>query len=259
MLPAVLAGRFVSQVRATMLIEVDRHTASDMRHWQELEAADLAHAETLERKEQQALDVICEFARKDCYAGVSWGKDSTVLAHLIWRAAEELRWPVPCVWVKVNPICNPHCVLVEKYFLGRWEINYHQIDVECRRDLFGVHATGTLETGFSRAAERFGDRYLSGIRSEESGGRSLRGIIHGPVTKRTCAPLQYWRTRDVFAYLAKYSLPVHPAYGMLGGGRWDRDRIRVASLGGRRGDGAGRVEWESEYYSDWLAMFDNPH
>ena len=57
---------------------------------------------------------------------------------------------------------------------------------------------------------------------------------------------------ETFGYLAAHDLPVHPAYAMLGGGRWERDRIRVASLGGRRGDGIGRAEWEREYYSDVL-------
>ena len=57
---------------------------------------------------------------------------------------------------------------------------------------------------------------------------------------------------DVMAYLARFNLPVHPAYGMLGSGRYDRERIRVATLGGERGGGAGRREWESEYYGDVL-------
>ena len=38
----------------------------------------------------------------------------------------------------------------------------------------------------------------------------------------------------------------------LPGGRFPRDRIRVASLSGRRGDGMGRAEWEREYYGDVL-------
>jgi len=49
-----------------------------------------------------------------------------------------------------------------------------------------------------------------------------------------------------------YNLPVHPAYAMTAGGRWDRKHIRVASLGGQRGAQYGRREWEREYYGDVL-------
>jgi phosphoadenosine phosphosulfate reductase len=37
---------------------------------------------------------------------------------------------------------------------------------------------------------------------------------------------------------------------MLGGGRWDRNYIRVAEIGDIHGNGIGRTEWESEYYND---------
>lgn len=60
----------------------------------------------------------------------------------------------------------------------------------------------------------------------------------------------------MFAYLHRFDLPVHPAYAMSRGGLWDRDRIRVASLGGRRGEGMGRAEWERAYYGRELTRLE---
>jgi phosphoadenosine phosphosulfate reductase len=75
----------------------------------------------------------------------------------------------------------------------------------------------------------------------------------GVSSEQTCAPIGWWKAEDVFAYLYKYKLPVHPAYAMTQGGQWDRKRIRVASLGGRRGRGMGRAQWERAYYRDVLS------
>ena len=72
----------------------------------------------------------------------------------------------------------------------------------------------------------------------------------GESTERTCAPLGGWTGADVFAYLHTHRLPVHPAYACSLGGVLDRDRIRVAALGGERGRGHGRAEWERRYYGD---------
>ena len=74
----------------------------------------------------------------------------------------------------------------------------------------------------------------------------------GDRDRENAGPAGLVSAADVFAYLASRQLPVHPAYAMLGGGRYQRDRIRVSSLGGRRGDGMGRAEWEREYYGDIL-------
>ena len=238
-----------------MLIESHRHTAADLELWREYEAADLRWyaSNRIEAKSQKALDTIVEFTRKPCYAGISWGKDSTVLAHLLHRVANEYQVCIPSFWIVVNPICNPDCEAVEDNFLERHYLDYRRIKIECRRDLLGVHATGTLEAGFSEAMRLAKtERHLSGVRGDESGQRDMRMRTFGTMSIRTCAPIGWWSAKDVFAYLAYHKLPVHPAYGMLGGGRWQRDRLRVASLGGKRGTGIGRAEWEQEYYSDAL-------
>ena len=240
-----------------MLIVSPRHRPRDLELWAEQEEADLIHAGTtaFAAKVERAIDEICDFAaRKRCYAGVSWGKDSTVLAHLIHSGVSRLKDATPTlVWVKVSPIANPDCDRVADDFLERFWAPYHRVDIDCDRDLFGFHATGTLERGFSQAARFTGaTAHISGVRAEESGERKWRMRKWGAETIRTLAPIGWWSHADVFGYLASRDLPVHPAYAMQGGGRWPRSRIRVASLGGRRGDGMGRAEWEAEYYGDLL-------
>lgn len=86
----------------------------------------------------------------------------------------------------------------------------------------------------------------------------MRCARWGISTERTCAPLAWWTAADVFAYLATHDLPVHPAYAMLGGGRWRRERLRVAEIGDTHGKGGGRLEWETEYYGDALRRLQAP-
>lgn len=231
------------------LIPSERHTNADLRLWAEYEHADLVHAANLDAKIERSLKEIADFAAKACYVGVSWGKDSTVLAHLIATSKPEL----PVVWHKIEPIKSPECEAVRDRFLAQWPLNYSEITRWCRRGKTEWHASGTLESAASEAAQRFGERRILGIRADESTERRLTCLVNGTSSAFSCRPLAWWTAQDVFSYLARYELPVHPAYAMLGGGRYDRGRLRVASLGGKRGDGIGRAEWEREYYGDVLA------
>ncbi len=82
----------------------------------------------------------------------------------------------------------------------------------------------------------------------------MRMSIHGISSLRTCAPIGWWTGGDVYAYLHQHGLPVHPAYACTMGGELDRDRVRVASLGGTRGTEFGRRQWEWAYYRDEIAV-----
>ncbi len=232
-----------------MLIPSIKHTPQDLALWREQEEADLLHP--LKDKPAKALEEMRSFCerlraeKRGLYVGVSWGKDSTVVAHL----ASLLSNPPPLVFVRVEPIFNPDCLLVRDAFLQSHPIvTYKEYLTHARRSPSGWHASGTLEAGFKQAAADTGAAYISGVRAEESTTREIRCHTHGVSSKNTCAPLAWWSTQDVFTYLAVNKLPVHPAYAMQGGGRWLREHLRVASLGGRRGDGHGRAEWEAEYY-----------
>lgn len=237
-----------------MLIASPRHSAADLRHWATLERGDalLAKSTRLAEKERRAAKTIAAFAgSRRCYLGVSWGKDSVVVAGIAARAGVR----VPFVWVRVEPMANPDCVLVRDAFLRAHNVDYHEILVQCERGPDGQYPeTGRLKEGFVAAAERFGDAYISGVRGDESGSRKRRMAMHGTDTLRTCAPIGWWSGDDVFAYLYAHGLPVHPAYACTMGGALDRKRLRVATIGGSRGTGHGRAEWETRYYRETLRL-----
>lgn len=244
------------------LIRVPQQTERDIEAWERDAQADpiVARSARHKRKVEQATEALRAFAAAGpCYAGVSWGKDSVCVAGLI----AELQLPITLVWIRVEPVANPHCVLVRDEFLSRYpSLGYVEIQEWCERDPErGWLAKGTLERGFARAAKLFGESYVSGVRGEESAARKLRMRAHGISSSKTCAPIGWWSGADVFAYLHARDLPVHPAYAMSMGGAIKRERLRVASLGGsserlsgiaydggKRGDGFGRLEMERRYY-----------
>lgn len=227
-----------------------------------------AQLRTVRARFALALDAIEAFAAKGpCYVGVSWGKDSTVVAHLAWRLAVERGVRLPLAWVRREPIDNPECYLVRDAFLARFpEVAEHEIRIDCAYDPAHPECWWVAgdprrspdarpkQQGFARVAAMFGDRYVSGVRGAESGDRKKRMRSSGVATDRTCAPIGWWPTTDVFAYLRAYDLPVHPAYAMTMGGVYPRDRLRVGGIGSHHGRGHGRAEWEARYYPDVVRL-----
>lgn len=230
-----------------MLIASDRHTEEDLRVWASFAGYDetLGASDRMRRLEDRALEAIADFGR--CHVGVSWGKDSVVVAHL----ARRIDSSIPLVWVREEPFRNPDCAAVRDAFLVRCPGHYDEIEAWGRQGDDGVwHATGSIEAGFDEAARRYGARYISGIRAEESAIRKLRVARWGTTSPNTCAPIARWSGVEVFAYLAHHDLPIHPAYAMSFDGALERTRLRVSSLGFRKGRGRGRHEWERHYYRD---------
>ena len=230
-----------------MLIPCDRHTPADLATWRRLEAQDALHW----RAHRRRLERMADTARRDverfavggpCYVGYSCGKDSRVLVDVL----DGLGLPV--VYVEVLPHANPFNGPVLADLAARG-IVVDTVTVQCERAPDGSWlGTGRLEAGFALAAERFGNRYVSGVRADESYARQMRLVGHGISTERTCAPLSRWTGADVFAYLHGHGLPVHPAYAMSLGGRFPREHLRVATIGGVRGAQYGRREHEMVYY-----------
>lgn len=247
-----------------MLIESTRYTAHDLAAWESAERADAVWCRhsAFDAAVRKAADAIRAFValRSDgeAYCGVSWGKDSVVTADLVARFAPG----VPLVWVRVEPDYNPDCLLVRDAFLTLHP-GVPYLEVEVQRGGGSYVAHGTLERGMAIARERLrATRYISGVRGEESGARTLRMRKHGAATRNTLAPIGWWTGRDVFAYLHQRRLPVHPAYACTMGGSLDRERVRVGPLGGqvgaRPGDGFGRAEWERRYYGRELRALAAP-
>lgn len=244
-----------------MLIRCDKHTKEDLALWDEYEEAfDAPRAATqaLSLAEERACHEIEQFAKSgNCYISVSWGKDSVVVADLAMRNGINL----PIVSLRCVPSHNPYCDAVRDSILSIYDNAYYDEIIVDYGDIYSRGLTDAEQdketdklffAGFKEASRKYGDRHVSGIRQYESAIRNLRVRRFGLSTEHACAPIGRWSTEAVFAYLYKYNLPVHPNYGMLGGGKWDRHRIRVAEIGDIHGNGIGRAEWENEYYQDEL-------
>lgn len=249
-----------------MLIDSPRITARDRETWAAHERVDAVHAQrrALRDKEARAIDAMREFAaRGPCYVGVSWGKDSTVVAHLACRLAADGGPRLPIVWVRREPIDNPECHLVRDAFARMFpEADMHEVRIDCEYDPAHPQCwwrkgdprrtpdARPKQQGFAEVARRWGERYVSGVRAAESGARVARMRAYGVSTERTCAPIGWWSTADVFAHLYRHGLPVHPAYALTAGGLYQRDRLRVGSIGSHHGQGHGRADWERRYYPE---------
>ncbi len=221
-----------------MLIHSPRHRTDDVDTWIASERVDAIECQMsgFRHRVSESVKTIVEFvAAGPCYAGVSWGKDSVVLAHLVHLYAPD----VPLVWVKTQRF-NPDCPQVRDVFLSMFPTaRYDEVDVP-----YDV-ADGP---GFKMVAGRYVDRYISGVRADESGPRRVGLKNRGLSTAHTCSPLGWWMGRHIFAYLYDLGLPVHPAYACTQGGLWSRERLRVSSLGAEQGTQFGRAEWENYYY-----------
>jgi phosphoadenosine phosphosulfate reductase len=223
------------------LIASHRHTRADLDHWRICEARDREYLRRcgarLDALTVDAVRTIDEFsAAGPCYVSVSWGKDSTVIAHLAHLADAQ----IPLVWFPAGAIENPDCTMVRDAFVDRFGSRYFEISVPPDGDPDSWDVTTEA-------------RRISGLRSDESTARALSAAVHGTATARSCRPILRWTADDVFAYLSRHDLPVHPAYACTLGGTLDRGRVRVGPVGGERGAGRGRSEWELRYYRQEIA------
>lgn len=248
-----------------MLIVTERHKPEDLEIWKDYEEIDAIHAQEkkLNFKIEKAAESLIAFTSSPCYLGVSWGKDSVVVADLCARN----KIGVPFVHLRCIPSHNAYCDMVRDEFLKKYPSVFYKEIIVDYSDIYARNLPPHIQDkltdiewykGFKEASIQFGDRHISGVRGKESNVRMLRMKRWGISSPNTCAPIGYWSTDDVFAYLYTYNLPVHPNYGMLGGGRWNRERIRTAEIGDIHGTGGGRTEWEREYYPDILARIKKP-
>ncbi len=252
-----------------MLIRVPQHSSRDLEVWERESRADpiVARSARHRARVERAQDALADFlAGGPCYVGVSWGKDSVCVAHLAITVAPD----VPIVWVHRDPMDVPYCDLVEARFSACFpDAQIHTIRIRCvpgRREgadesWWAAKADDTpdysdypKQIGFRIAAQRFGPRYVSGVRADESSARRVSIRSRGLSTRNTCSPIAHWTGADVYAYLHSHGLPIHPSYAMTMGGLLSRDRIRVGSIGGPHGRGHGRAEWERHYYGWYLSQ-----
>lgn len=223
-----------------MLIKTHRHTWQDLELWQDYEESDLTGYWSV-KKRNWSIDVILDWASSHdrVVACTSWGKDSVVLLHLLMLSGVK----VPVVYMRFRDRANPDCDLVRDEFLRMFPMDYHE-------EVFDYSKVRKSGLHWKAIAKKWGEFRLTGIRNDESGKRQLQWNMTGFSSLHSCRPLSLWTNKEIFAYIAQHDLPLSPVYGYLGGGRYNRDKIRTHSLVGSSGDGIGRTEWELEYYGD---------
>lgn len=244
-----------------MLIDSPRITDRDRAAWDRLHRYDvmLAQAQTWPGRIERAVAEIARWWAGDDGTGncsVSWGKDSVVVAHL--TALSGL--PIPLVWVRSDPFETPECEQVRDAFLARHpRLDYREVSVPLRNPKRGEpghedHVLNRRHPSQDVLREALGrHRYISGVRAQESRVRDLSIASRGLTTANTCRPIGRWSAADVFAYLAREDLPIHPVYAMSMGGVMDRQWLRVhplcSTLSHTKTDHAG---WELRYYGDHI-------
>ena len=231
-----------------MLIECERHTKEDLDLWCELEEADLINyrISNMQFKEQKAINLIKEFSVKPFYVSVSWGKDSITVLHLAIRACVKLNVVTAVGNYKTVAFNDFYIKDVKNIFQSRYNFIYNEI-------IYPEYPPKSKQKVLYNYGRNNISRHILGIRSNESSIRKLSAKVHGNSTENVCRPILNWSTDDVFSYCAKHNLPLHPNYGFLGAGRYNRKFLRVGgSIGGEDGRNFGRAEWEKEYYLDVL-------
>lgn len=223
-----------------MLVDSSRLTAADRVVWARLEEFDrrLSADPRLELLAGRGRAVIEAFADAGpCYASVSWGRDSVIVAYLVATSAAAGRVPL---WYASSAdvpgrAANPESPRVRDVFLAAFPgVVYY----ETGRGL------GALD-GLAGTPRR-----ITGVRGAESGLRRRAMRWHGDASVSSARPIGRWTHEDVFAGLFRWGLPVHPAYAMSEGGVWERRFLRVHSIGGCDGGDRGRIEWEDRYFPD---------
>lgn len=236
------------------LIDSPRLSPLDRQVWQDRARYDARLAPTLAARETRAIQTIRDFAAAgDCYASTSWGKDSTCVAHL--AATSGIR--LPLVYVRMRRWENPDCLTVRDQFLARYGhlVDYHEYWVDGGRRWWDhgeiQHKAGShVGSQFAEAERHHGKRHITGVRGEESRMRGMVMARWGEAGINACRPIGRWTAVDVFAYLHRHDLPIHPAYAMSLGGQLDRRWLRVSPIGGISNSHKQRAHWESAYYPD---------
>lgn len=239
-----------------MLIPSRRHTPRDLEAWQRLERYDQKLAAGLPPLETHALRVIEEFAAAgDCYATTSWGKDSTVLVDLIGRTGLD----IPIIQLVIDGYELPGTTQVRDIMLDRYpHLVYDELTLPPQPNRWWSQETVKrskydADIGWRLISQRYGNRRMTGIRAEESRLRTMVQQRWGDASTNAGRPIGKWKATDIFAYLHKHNLPVHPAYAMSMGGVHDRRWLRVHALGGVTGSDRGRADWEEAYFGDVIA------
>lgn len=185
------------------------------------------------KKVQESLETLNAFMNeysKQPYLALSWGKQSIVLAHMIYNNYYHGH-QIPMYFMSSWESDLLHdFVDVEEQFRSRWDINYHRIlmDNVSDNNLNWVQTRhrgrNDLQTYIEGVYPQW-DGVIMGLSKEESMGRrvtlSIRNTDHNNIFryvqgKYRCCPLANWKEIDLAAYIATHDLPLLDAYKQQG-------------------------------------------
>ena len=224
-----------------MLIITSRHRSQDLEAYAQYKEIDqmTRWSEIKAKYSIHEIEKWCLLHSSICLT--SWGKDSIVMLHLLIQSKVN----IPVIWIKFSDRYNPDCELVRNSFLRAFDLNYHE-------EVFNYKEVRKGDKHWKAVEKKYTPYRITGVRNDESKGRLIQYLVSGHSSIHGCRPLALWKSSEIFAYIEQNSLPLCPVYGYLGGGRWDRMRIRTHSIAGTTANGIGRTEWEKEYYPDLL-------
>jgi phosphoadenosine phosphosulfate reductase len=222
----------------------------------------------LQRKIEQAHSVIDSAKHLKMYCSCSWGKDSTVLLHLLLQHG----WRGTVVWKAF-----PHEIPGQKEFreriLKEWDIkDYREVGGGTLREhieFYKQHGLTGITEGRDHdknvsiikknpltqfAHENGYDGFFWGIRADEAIKRRKLLKARGTLFKAKidnlyrCSPLAWWTGRDVWLYIEKTGIPYNPLYNNT----LFEPREKIRNIGWLSTDGAerGRIVWLRYYYPE---------
>lgn len=161
------------------------------------------------------------------YLALSWGKQSIVLAHMIFHIDKSVPMYFMSSWESDLLHNYPE---IERNFTQRWPINYERVVKDNvswnnyswkeTRDI----GSKDLQTFIEEVYPQW-DGVIMGLSKDESVARRItlskattpyRTIFQYTNGKHRNCPIQHWRANDLAAYIATYDIPLLAAYHQHG-------------------------------------------
>lgn len=194
------------------------------------------------------------------YLAYSTGKDSTVMADLVWSIAPD----VPAVYFDAHCAFPESLALIER--MGqirrviRWECEpFMETLARVGGPMADTCEAETMRSTVYRPIKSLLEEYhfdsvFVGLRSDESSGRMLLAKNRGDLFYNgrdgiiECLPVLYWRYDDIWAYIVSRGIDYNAAYDTMEAMPL-RDR-RISYWAGETGHTKGRWSWLRQRYPD---------